>query len=258
MSAEVVNRSQAAPRVSSLDHRAAEHLAATEFARGAELLDRLEPRHWSAQTANTDWDVRATAGHMVGMIEMMSSLRKLIRQQMTAQRAARRSGAPVSIDELTALQVRLNATLMPADLIAKWRALAPKAVRGRRRMPAFLRNRTMPELQLVGGRLEAWTFGYLFDVILTRDPFMHRLDINEATGLPPHVTPEHEGRIVDNVVREWADRHGKPYSLELTGPAGGVWGTGDGERIRLDALDFCRILSGRGPATGLLTTAVPF
>jgi uncharacterized protein (TIGR03083 family) len=234
------------------------HLAATEFARGAELLDRLEPRHWSAPTVNTGWDVRATAGHMVGMIEMMSSLSKLIRQQVAAQRAARRSGAQVSIDELTALQVRLNAMLTPTGLIAKWRALAPKAVRGRRRMSAVLGNRAMPESQLVGGQLEAWTFGYLLDVILTRDPFMHRLDIHEATGIPPHVTPEHEGRIVENVVREWAERHGKPYSLELTGPAGGVWGSDDGERIQLDALDFCRILSGRGPATGLLTTAVPF
>ena len=37
-----------------------------------------------------------------------------------------------------------------------------------------------------------------------------------------------------------------------------VRGGNDGERITLDALDFCRILSGRGDGTGLLTTAVPF
>ncbi|GAB3826320.1 hypothetical protein GCM10027610_007720 [Dactylosporangium cerinum] len=41
----------------------------------------------------------------------------------------------------------------------------------------------MPEAQLVGGQLERWTFAYLMDVILTRDPFMHRLDICAATGL---------------------------------------------------------------------------
>ena len=58
-------------------------------------------------------------------------------------------------------------------------------------------------------------------------------------------------------MREWAGRHGQPYTLELTGPAGGAWGTG-GERITLDALDFCRVVSGRGEATGLLATAVPF
>ena len=122
----------------------------------------------------------------------------------------------------------------------------------------------MPERQLVAGHLERWTFGYLIDVILTRDPFMHRLDIHAATGLPARITAEHEGRIVDDVVQEWADRHGKPYTLDLTGPAGGHWSSGDGEAIHLDALDFCRIISGR-PATatkveptGLLTTAVPF
>jgi uncharacterized protein (TIGR03083 family) len=255
---QILPPSESQPRRSSLDHQAAMELAATEYARGGELLQRLEADHWSAPTVNAGWDVRATAGHMVGMIEMMSSLPKLIRQQVAAQRAARRTGAPVSIDELTALQVRQNASFTSTQLIAKWQAMAPRAVRGRRRMPTVVRNRTLPEAQLVDGRLERWTFGYLVDVILTRDPFMHRLDIHQAIGLSAHVTPEHDGQIVDDVVREWAQRHGKPYTLELTGPAGGHWSAGHGEQIKLDALDFCRILSGRGEATGLLATPVPF
>ena len=187
MTATALPRSPAKPRVTSIDHRSAMAFAATEYERGAELLARLEPSQWSLPTLNTGWDVRATAGHTVGMMEMVSSLPAMIRQQLTAQRAARRSGAPVSLDELTALQVRLNAPLTTEALIAKWRALAPKAVRGRRRMPAFMRNRTMFERQLVGGQLESWTFGYLVDVILTRDPFMHRLDIYHATGLAPQL-----------------------------------------------------------------------
>jgi uncharacterized protein (TIGR03083 family) len=222
------------------------------------LLQRLEPGQWSAPTVNTGWDVRATAGHVVGMIEMMSSIPQLVRQQVSALRTARRAGAPVSIDALTALQVRRNAGLSHAELVAKWRALAPKAVRGRRRTSAFVRGRAMPEAQLVGDQLEKWTFGYLIDVILTRDPFMHRLDIHQAIGLPIRVAADHEGRIVADVVREWAQRHGRPYRLELTGPAGGTWGSGDAEPITMDALDFCRVLSGRGVGTGLLTTAVPF
>jgi uncharacterized protein (TIGR03083 family) len=253
-----------APRVAPIDHDLAMRFAATEYERGGELLTQLDAGQWSAPTVNTGWDVRATAGHMVGMMEMVSSVFRLIRQQVTAQRAARRAGAPVSIDELTALQVRLNAGLTVAELIGRYGALAPRAVRGRRRVPAAIRGRTLPERQLVNGQLERWTLGYLLDVILTRDPFMHRLDIHAATGLPPRITAEHEGRIVDGVVREWADRHGRPYTLELTGPAGGRWSSGDGEPIRLDALDFCRIVSGRPAAAtkaepaGLLTTAVPF
>jgi uncharacterized protein (TIGR03083 family) len=258
MTAPALPRSPAKPRVASIDHLSAMQLAATEYARGAELLARLEPAHWCAPTLNTGWDVRATVGHTVGMMEMAGSMPAMIRQQRAALRAARRSGAPVSIDELTALQVRLNAPLTTGALIAKWHALAPKAVRQRRRIPGFVRARTMPERQLVGGQLETWTIGYLIDVILTRDPFMHRLDVHHATGLPLQLTAEHEGRLVDDVVREWAGRHGRPYTLELTGPAGGTWGTGGGEKLCLDAVDFCRIVSGRGAGSGLLGTAVPF
>ena len=71
--------------------------------------------------------------------------------------------------------------------------------------------------------------GYLFDVILTRDPFLHRVDIALATETPMVATAEHEGVIVDDVVTEWASRHGAAYDLELTGPAGGHWRHGDGE-----------------------------
>jgi hypothetical protein len=96
-------------------------------------------------------------------------------------------------------------------------------------------------------------------VILTRDPFLHRVDICRATGVAMTATAEHEGAIVDDVVREWAGRHGSAYDLTLTGPAGGRWQHGEGgEPISMDAFEFCRVLSGRSPASGLLTTPVPF
>ena len=259
-----LERSRSAPRVAPIDHDTAMRVAATEYERGYELLAQLDAGQWAAPTVNTGWDVRATVGHMVGMMDMMSGIVRMVRQQVAATRTARRADAPVSIDALTALQVRQNGELTVDELLGRYRALAPKAVRGRRRVPAVVRRRTIPERQLVNGQLELWTVGFLVDLILTRDPFMHRLDIHAATGLPPRITAEHEGRIVDGVVREWADRHGKPYTLELTGPAGGRWSRGDGEPIRLDALDFCRVVSGRPAVTtkaepvGLLAVGVPF
>lgn len=67
------------------------------------------------------------------------------------------------------------------------------------------------------------------------------------------------GRIVSDVLREWSDRHGKPFTLTLTGRAGGAYVAGDGgEHIELDAVEFCGILSGRAQGTGLLSTEVPF
>jgi hypothetical protein len=118
----------------------------------------------------------------------------------------------------------------------------------------------MPDPQPIGdGSTEPWTFGYLIDVILTRDPWMHQVDIARATGRPLHLTADHDAVLVADVVAEWADRHGQAYVLHLTGPAGGRWSAGSGvPDLQLDAVEFCRIVSGRGTGEGLLNTRVPF
>jgi hypothetical protein len=117
----------------------------------------------------------------------------------------------------------------------------------------------MPQAQMVADGQESWTIGYLIDVILTRDPWMHRFDITAATGAEHVQTAEHDGVIVDDVVNEWAQRHGQPFSLRLVGPAGGSWTAGaGGPQLELDVADFCRSISGRQPAEGLLATEVPF
>jgi hypothetical protein len=120
----------------------------------------------------------------------------------------------------------------------------------------------MPQLQDVNGAQEPWTFGYLIDVILTRDPWMHRLDIAAATGTEPRLTADHDGVVVADVVAEWASRHGKEFTLTLTGPAGGTWRHGEnGPELTLDAADFCRATA-RRPASvtldQLLNTEVPY
>jgi hypothetical protein len=73
------------------------------------------------------------------------------------------------------------------------------------------------------------------------------------------MTSEHDGRLVSGVVAEWAARHGRAFDLTLTGPAGGSWQRGQGgERLTLDAADFCWTLAGRAAGSGLLGTPVPF
>ncbi|UVE96360.1 maleylpyruvate isomerase family mycothiol-dependent enzyme [Dietzia sp. B32] len=245
--------SKRAPRLPRLERDVAERLAATEYDRVAATLDALSPEQWRARTDCTEWDVRAMAGHMLGMIQMLASWPEMLRQQVVSARRAKREGL-LAIDALTALQVAENDELSTDDLIRQVRRLAPKAVRHRRRAPGLVRRQVMED------NGEWWSMGYLFDVILTRDPFMHRVDIATATGLPMTATADHEGVIVDDVVAEWAGRHDSPYDLELTGPAGGRWQRGDGagERIVMDAFEFCRALSGRTSADGLLRTQVPF
>jgi hypothetical protein len=56
-----------------------------------------------------------------------------------------------------------------------------------------------------------------------------------------------------------AARHARPFILELTGPAGATFTVGtDGVHLRMDAIEFCRTLSGRDTGTGILATPVTF
>jgi uncharacterized protein (TIGR03083 family) len=244
-------------RRSALDHEVAMTLAATEYERVVTMFESCTPQQWALPTDCPGWDVRAMAGHMLGMAQMIATVPELVRQQVTSQRSAKKTGQ-LSIDSLTALQVAKNANLSTTALVENMKMTGPRAVRGRRRVPALIRNLPMPEAQTVGGRTESWTFGFLFDVILTRDPFMHRIDISTVTGIPMNAATNHEGVLVDDIVREWAARHGQDFKLELTGPAGGSWGSGAGEPMTMDAFEFCRVLAGRKPATGLLAEQVPF
>jgi uncharacterized protein (TIGR03083 family) len=245
----------------ALDRDVAMTLAATEYARVVTMVENLTPHQWAMPTECPGWDVRAMAGHMLGMAQLVATVPELVRQQVASQRGAKRSGTS-PLDALTALQVAKNAHLSAGEVVQQMRMIGPRATRGRRRMPAVIRHRRIPDPQDVGDVAEWWTFGFLFDVVLTRDPFMHRIDISRATGAPLQTTAAHEGVLVDDVVREWAGRHGRPFHLELTGTAGGTWehgeSTGEREVIRMDAVDFCRSVAGRGPATGLLAAQVPF
>jgi uncharacterized protein (TIGR03083 family) len=232
------------PRESALPRPVAMRLAATEYDRCAEMFRSLSPAQWARPTDCPAWDVRQMAAHMLGMAEMAASLRENMRQQ---RKAAKAGG--VYIDALTQLQVDERADWTPERITARYAARGPKAAAGRRRTPGFVRRRTMPQPQDVNGVAEAWTFGYLIDVILTRDLWMHRLDIAAATGTTPRLTAGHDGVIVADVVAEWAERHGKDFELTLTGPAGGTWKAGaNGPSWTLDAVDFCRAVA-RRPAS---------
>ena len=233
-------------------------LAKTEYARMADALATLDADDWSRPTDCTLWDVRQLACHMVGMARMVTTPFEMKRQQRKAAELAQAQ----RVDQLTALtdlQVNERADWSTDDVVVGARKVGPQALRGRRLTPGFMRKRPLPEKQHVNGRDETWVIGFLSDVILTRDPWMHRMDIAKAVDAEPVLTPDHDGVIVGDVVGEWARRHDKPFTLTLTGPAGGTWSSGkDGQIIEMDAIEFCRVISGRGTGEGLLATEVPF
>jgi uncharacterized protein (TIGR03083 family) len=236
----------------ALDHATAIRLAETEYRRFAGMLESLTPEDWTKPTDCPGWDVRAVAGHCLGMAEMAASVRQTLHQM----RGAKRRGGEM-IDALTALQVEEQAHLSPAEVVRRYARVGPKAAASRRRTPALVRNRPMPDPQPVGSGTEPWTFGYLLDVILTRDPWMHRVDISRATGRQMELTPEHDGAIVADVVAEWGERCGEAFALQLTGPAGGSW-PGSGAPVSVDAVEFCRALSGRVTVEATRGVSVPF
>jgi uncharacterized protein (TIGR03083 family) len=241
----------------AIERPTAMRLAQTEYQRVTDAVDALQPEDWSRPTDCTEWDVRQLVAHIVGQTNLFSSPLEVARQVRVAK-ARLQPGQP-EVDALTALQVEERQHLGPEELRVELHGVGPRGARGRRRIPGFLRRRRLP-----GADPEKWSLGYLTDVILTRDAWMHRLDLARATGRDLVLTADHDGVIVADIVAEWARRHGQPYRLELTGPAGGSWSSGtDGEEIVLDAVDFCRIVAGRpgpdgGQPWGLLTTQVPF
>jgi uncharacterized protein (TIGR03083 family) len=241
-------------RRSKLDRPTAMRLAATEYERFAAALAAIDDSAWARPTDCLGWNVHAVAGHVLGMGEMAASIREGSRQR----KAALRSDA-VFIDALTDLQVREHAGLAPREIVARFSRVGPRAARARRRTPGFIRRRPMPVPQKIGGVEESWSLGYLIDTILTRDTWMHRVDLSRAVGQPMQLSAGHDGVLVADVVADWAARHAQPYRLILTGRAGGSWSAGTtAPQLKLDAVEFCRILSGRGTATGLLSTEVPF
>jgi uncharacterized protein (TIGR03083 family) len=238
-----------------LDHDEAMAVAAIEYDRVLDVVGRFSPDDWSKATDCAGWDVKDVVSHLLGWMEANADPAEARRQLAVAARSAQEQSI-LRLDAQTALHVREHAQMSPAALTAAMHDWADRALAGRTAAPAEVRASTF-SAGLPGE--PDWTRGYLIDVVFTRDLWMHRVDLCRATGQPMVLTSEHDGRVIADVVADWARRHGQPFVIRLDGPAGGSFSRGyDGPEIRLDAVEFCRVLSGRGAAEGLLTTFVPF
>ena len=252
-----------------LTHADAMQLQQVELDRTLEVLRQLTPEQWRAQTDCPAWDVHHMYLHVLGACEASASMRENLHQMVAAKRHQRRNGGPLEAG-LSHVQVQDRAHLSPDGLIEQLTEIAPVTVRKRTKMPAVMRRARM---SVDGPVIEKWRLGYLIDTIYLRDAWMHRVDLSGATGREMDLRPDHDGRIVADVVAEWARRHGRPFTLVLHGVAGGTYrstgraeaatededGDIDGPVIELDAVEFCRIHAGRVPAPHpLFDTIVPF
>ena len=245
-----------------LSHERAMALQAVELERTIALLEQLDAADWQAPTDCPDWDVRRMELHVLGACDGAASVRENLHQMRAAKRHQKIHGGPLEAG-LSAVQVAEREDLDPAALLERLRAVAPVAVAKRTSLPSLLRRARM---QVDGPVVERWSLGYLVDTIYLRDLWMHRVDVARATGRELHLTAEHDGAIVADVVAELARRDDRPFELVLTGPAGGSYrslGRGDQaaaplQRLELDAVELCRILAGRAEGEGVTTTIVPF
>ncbi|HWA66167.1 MAG TPA: maleylpyruvate isomerase family mycothiol-dependent enzyme [Mycobacteriales bacterium] len=245
--------------ISVLSHSEALDLAGTEYARFIDLLTGLEPDSWRNPTECPSWDVRTMASHVLAAAEAHASAVEFARQMWLA-----RPLAPPLEDALSEVQTRRRQALSPDQIVDGLRRTSPRSVSRRRRIPAALRAIKITYDAVTPP--EKWKLGYLLDVIYTRDCWMHRIDISRATGRDVRLDSDHDGRIVAEVVVEWARRSQQAVELNLTGPAGGRYLTAAREAITspaitIDAVEFCRIAAGRQPvaSTGdLPLVRVPF
>ena len=232
----------------------ARRLAEEEFRRFAELTASLTPGEWAQQTDCTAWDVRKTALHVLGSADAQASVREFVHQLRRGVPLNKQIDSHHWVDGMNELQIRERDHLSNSELVAELKAVGPNAVKGRWGTPPPARYMPIPFGPPIGWK----PLKYLLDVGFTRDVWCHRIDICSAIGRPMDLTAGHDGRLVADVVAEWADLHGQPFDLVLEGPAGGKFSQGiDGERVEIDALDFIRTLSGRLPGTGVLSHPLP-
>lgn len=255
----MIQAMQPTDRIPAISHAEAMRLTANENARLLSQLRELTVSQWQAATDCTSWTVRDIAVHLIASAQAQANPVEFARQVIAGRPLTPQIGGVHWVDGLNEAQLRARTDWTPPTLPDRWERHSAAALKARSRMPAAVR--ALPLLPLgegLGVHMGWQPIGYLFDMGFTRDVWMHRVDIARAAGIRLELTAEHDGRIVADIVVEWSRRHGQPYTLMLTGPAGGTFRAGaGGESQTVDAVEFARILSGRADGPGILRHKLP-
>ncbi|MDG4820476.1 maleylpyruvate isomerase family mycothiol-dependent enzyme [Asanoa sp. WMMD1127] len=232
-------------RPHALTRRQAADIAATELRAFGAAMASLDDTDWVRATDCSEWTVKDVVAHVCGQYEEIAKPTVLLRRLRVAKR---RYPDRTALDGHNQVQLDDLGKLSPRALFDRLARLGPVAIRRARLMPGLFRRISTDRFFPDGPTMVEANLGYLVDVILPRDTWMHRLELARATGRVFDVD-DHDYEIVGQVVRD-LDRAWQrpPLRLELTGPAGGLWELGDGppvESVTADTMAMMLHLSGR-------------
>lgn len=241
--------------IERIQHVEAMTIANVEVAKFGVALRSLGPDDWGKLTDCARWNVHGLVAHVIGSHAGQASPREFVRQVRAGRPVVAEIGAQYWWDGMNEVHVRERDGRTAEELVGEWDVVAERALRARRRLPRPIARLPLLALPEPVGRKPV---SYLFDMGFTRDLWMHRIDLAQAVGTKFDADADHDGRIVADLVAEWASTHGEPFELTLTGPAGGRFVSGrGGEIVEIDAIDFCRTLAGRLTGTGILKHPLP-
>ncbi|NIK57293.1 maleylpyruvate isomerase family mycothiol-dependent enzyme [Kribbella shirazensis] len=209
-----------------------------------ELLASIEGDEWHRRTVCDAWDVADIAGHLIGQAEDVIKPTSFPRRWLKNKRAY--PGVP-RFDAHMIVQADEHRGTPPGELRELFDQVWAKATRKISRAPELFRRISMQV-----DPAPRMSFGYVQDILLARDLWMHRDDVCQALARPFDAGP-YAGEGIAQVVYDleasgpfWNDR--PAVVLELTGQGGGTYRLGKGEpvgRAAVDAVGYMRTLSGR-------------
>ncbi len=211
-----------------------------------DLLASIDGAEWQRRTVCDEWDVADIAGHLIGQAE------DVIRPwlfPLRDRRARRVYPDVVLLDAHMMVQADEHRGTPPDELRASFDRIWARATRTISRNPALMRRLTFKVEGIPG--FERLDLGYVQDILLARDLWMHRDDACQALGRSFDAGP-YADEIVAQVMYDvdtgpfWGER--PAVVLELTGQGGGTYRLGRGEpvgRAAVDAVAYMRTVSGR-------------
>jgi uncharacterized protein (TIGR03083 family) len=241
--------------VPPIGHDEAMRIGAGEASKFGLLLKGLQPSDAALPTDCDRWNVADVVAHVVGSAAAQASPREFVRQVRAGKPRRIEMGSPHWWDGMNEVQVLERRGRDLDRLATEWSEVSGRALRARARLPRPIAGLRVLKLPAPIGRQP---IRYLFDMGFTRDVWMHRIDIEHARGADPDLDATHDGRIVADIVAEWARSHGRPFILRLRGPAGGTFTAGrGGEDVEIDVVGFTRCLTERRAGSGVLAHPLP-